>query len=294
MILNFLSLPLFYRIIIALCFSFLFFFIGGERFVKWLKKKKMVDHFRDYSPPTHLSKKGTPSGGGIFILLSAGICWFLFADFSSKYLLIVILSTFLFGLAGLVDDLVKKKNKNSKGLSIRLKLSLQVIFTFLIFLFFFLSNFHFKSDIKLPFTGYTIESGFFYTAVFFIFILGFANAVNLTDGLDGLVAGCMIAPSIFFAVISLIQSNAYLASLFKMPHLPEMKELSVFWVALLGSIGGFLRYNRYPARMFMGGVGAEALGAACGISALVLKVEAFFLIAGGIFLAEAVSVVTQV
>lgn len=294
MILNFSSLPLFYRIIIALCLSFLFFFTGGKRFVKWLKKKKMVDHFRAYSPPTHLSKKGTPSGGGIFILLGAGICWFLFANFSSKYLLIAILSTFFFGFTGLVDDLIKKKSKNSKGLSIRLKLALQVFFTFIILLFSFLSNLNFKSYIRFPFTGCSIESGFFYPAVFFIFIVGFANAVNLTDGLDGLAAGCMIAPSIFFAVVSLIQSNPYLASLFKMPHLPQVKELSIFWIALLGGIAGFLRYNRYPARMFMGGVGAEALGAACGISALVLKVEAFFLITGGIFVAEAVSVIIQV
>jgi len=146
----------------------------------------------------------------------------------------------------------------------------------------------------IPFTHFKIDLGFSYFILITFMILSSSNAVNVTDGLDGLAAGCAIAPAAILVAISLVQSNVNLSSFFNRPYLPGSGELIFFWCAFSGALLGFLKYNRFPAKMFMGGVGSEALGGALGISAILLKAELLFLFIGGIFVIEILSVGIQV
>ncbi len=147
---------------------------------------------------------------------------------------------------------------------------------------------------EIPFTSLQIELGLIYFVLVVCIILGSSNAVNISDGLDGLAAGCMIAPAATFIAISFIQQDFHLSTFVNGIYFLEMRELAFFWCTLLGAILGFLKYNRYPAAMFMGGVGSESLGGALGISAVLLKKELLLLIIGGVFVVEALSVGLQI
>jgi len=294
MILHVLQEPFVWRCGGAFLISFLLFLILGKKFIRWLGKGGMVDYFRLYSPLSHKSKKGTPSGGGVFILFCIGISSLLLGDVFNQYLQIALLATFCFGFIGLVDDAVKRLRKSSRGLSIRSKLLFQLVASVFVVIFVYYSFAKAATQVTIPFTHFQIELGIFYLPLAVFIILGSSNAVNLTDGLDGLAAGCMIAPAAVFIIISLFQRSTDKASFLNMIYLPESRELAFFWCALLGAILGFLRYNRFPALLFMGGVGAEALGAALGVSAILLKEELLLLLIGGVFVIEALSVVLQV
>lgn len=294
MILHFFYIPLICRSVIAFFLGLLFFLILGRRVVGYLKVKGMVDRFRSYSPLTHKSKKGTPSGGGLFILFCLGISFFLLGDIFNPYIYLALLATFCLGFVGFVDDVVKKLRETSQGLSIKNKLSIQLgVSAFIIFFIYHLFPQN-STLITIPFTHSQMELGVFYFPLAVFIILSSSNAVNLTDGLDGLAAGCMIVPAATFIIISLIQGDAGLASFFNKTYLPGSGELVFFWCALLGALLGFLGYNRYPAVLFMGEVGSGALGSALGVSAILLKAELLLLLIGGVFVIEALSVVLQV
>jgi len=293
MIYGIFSFPFLYRIIIAFFVSFLFSLVLGKKFITLLKKGEMVDHFRSYSPSTHRAKKGTPTGGGILILLSLVVVFLLFGDLSNFYGIFALFATLSFGFAGFVDDLVKKRRKNSKGLSIKEKLLLQTFLCFCILILYFLLLKP-STWIYIPFIHFKLEMGIFYFLFAMFVILSSSNAVNLTDGLDGLAAGCMIAPAGVFTLFSLIHGSLECSSFFNLEYFPGSEELGFFWCVLAGAISGFLRYNRYPARMFMGGVGSESLGGALGMSAILLKKELLLLILGGVFVIEGLSVLLQV
>ncbi len=294
MIANFLALSLISRMILAFFLSFFFSLLFGKTLIVTLKKKGMVDYFRIDSPSSHQSKKGTPTGGGLLILLCLGISFLLFGKDYNEYVLLALFTIFYLGGVGLLDDVLKKFRKSSQGLSGKIKLLFQTALSF--FVAFYIYYFEKTStSLQIPFLNFHLDLHFAYIFLVISIILGSSNAVNLTDGLDGLVAGCMIGPAIIFILLGYLQENV----IFSFPSFLFTRtfasgELAFIWSALLGSILGFLWYNRYPAKMFMGGVGSEALGGALGISVILLKVELFLLIFGGVFVAEALSVILQV
>lgn len=294
MIVHILNIPLVFRSGIAFLLCLLLFLILGKKVARWLGGKGIVDYFRLDSPSTHESKKGTPSGAGLFILLCLGLSFFLLGDIFNRYTYIPLFATFCMGFSGLADDMIKKMRGSSRGLSIKVKLLLQLGVLVPVALFTYHLITEISTQIRVPFTHFQIELGIFYFPVVVFIILGSSNAVNLTDGLDGLAAGCMIAPAAIFIVISVIRGDMNLSSFFNRTYLPGVGELAFFWCALLGALLGFLRYNRYPAELFMGGVGSEALGGALGISAILLKEELLLLLIGGVFVVEALSVILQV
>ncbi len=294
MILYFIPISLVYRSVIAFFLTFLFFLLTGKRIIRWLEKKEMVDYFRLNSPLRHKSKKGTPSGGGIFILLFLGVIFFLLGDISNHYIYLVFFVTFCLGFIGFTDDIAKKLRKNSRGLSTRFKLVLQTTVAIVAALLIYYFYGEINTCLIIPFTHFKMDLGFSYFILITFMILSSSNAVNVTDGLDGLAAGCAIAPAAILVAISLVQSNVNLSSFFNRPYLPGSGELIFFWCAFSGALLGFLKYNRFPAKMFMGGVGSEALGGALGISAILLKAELLFLFIGGIFVIEILSVGIQV
>jgi phospho-N-acetylmuramoyl-pentapeptide-transferase len=276
----------------AFFLSLVLFLLLSRRFLFWLKKKKMVDYFRIDSPSSHQKKKGTPTGGGLLFLLCIAVSFFLLGNFT-QYIFLSLLVIFYLGLAGFLDDIIKRFRKSSRGLPGKVKLLLQMGIALFLGIYIYLDS-TFTTRVEIPFTNFQIELGFIYILLVLGIILGSTNAVNLSDGLDGLTAGCMISPAAIFILLAYIQEDAIFSSLFNRPYLPGAGEVGILWCALLGAIVGFLHYNRYPARLFMGGVGSEALGGILGISALLLKGEILLLLLGGVFIAEALSVIIQV
>jgi len=195
---------------------------------------------------------------------------------------------------GLVDDIIKKLRKSSRGLSTKIKLALQSGVCFAVVFLIYCIYPEVSTRVEIPFTSLQIELGLIYFVLVVCIILGSSNAVNISDGLDGLAAGCMVAPAATFIAISFIQQDFHLSTFVNGIYFLEMRELAFFWCTLLGAILGFLKYNRYPAAMFMGGVGSESLGGALGISAVLLKKELLLLIIGGVFVVEALSVGLQI
>jgi len=290
---QFFSLPLIFRMIGAFFLSLTLFLLLSREFLLWLKKKGMVDYFRTDSPSSHQKKKGTPTGGGLLLLFCIMVSFFLLGDNFTQYIFLSLLTTFYLGLAGFLDDIIKRFRKSSRGLPGKVKLLLQMGIALFLGLYIYLNS-TLTTWVQIPFTNFQIELNFIYILLVLFIILGSANAVNLSDGLDGLTAGCIISPAIVFILLAYIQGDATFSSIFNRPYLPGAGELGVFWCAVLGAIVGFLRYNRYPAKMFMGGVGSEALGGILGISAILLKGELLLLLIGGVFIAEALSVIIQV
>lgn len=287
------SVPLIFRMGMVFFLSLLLSLFLGKLLIKWLRKIGMVDYFRAYSPLTHKYKIGTPTGGGLLLLGSVVLSFFLLGDIYNPYVWLVLFTIFYLGIVGFVDDIIKRHRKNSRGLSGKIKLLLQAGIAISIAFYLYFSPLT-GTYITVPFTNLQVELKYLYPVLVGCVILGSSNAVNLTDGLDGLAAGCMIAPGIVFTVLAYIQGNAFLSSFFNRVYLPGSGELAFLWSALLGSLLGTLWYNRYPARIFMGGVGSESLGGALGISAVLLKAEILLLIIGGVFVIEALSVIIQV
>lgn len=294
MILKLVFIPLIYRSGIGFFLSLSLSLLLGKKVISWLKEKEMIDYFRLYSPSRHKSKRGTPSGGGVLILLCLGVTFFLLGDISNRYIYLVLFTVFCLGLVGLVDDIIKKLRKSSRGLSTKIKLALQSGVCFAVVFLIYCIYPEVSTRVEIPFTSLQIELGLIYFVLVVCIILGSSNAVNISDGLDGLAAGCMIAPAATFIAISFIQQDFHLSTFVNGIYFLEMRELAFFWCTLLGAILGFLKYNRYPAAMFMGGVGSESLGGALGISAVLLKKELLLLIIGGVFVVEALSVGLQI
>ncbi len=287
------SLPLIFRMGFAFFISLLLFLFLGRRFIIWLKRIQMVDYFRVYSPSTHKVKVGTPTGGGLLVLFCLMISMLLMTENFNIYVLLILITAFYMGWIGFMDDLIKRFRKNSRGFSGKVKLLLQSAIG--IFLGFYIYRTSIiPTWVSVPFSDIKLELNWIYPVAFFLIILGSTNSVNLSDGLDGLTAGCMIGPAIVFIVLAYIQVDKTLSSAFNLPYISGIGEVGIFWCALLGALSGFLRYNKYPARLFMGGVGSEFLGGVLGISAVFLKAELLLMFVGIVFILEALSVIIQV
>ncbi|MBN1405127.1 MAG: phospho-N-acetylmuramoyl-pentapeptide-transferase [Candidatus Omnitrophica bacterium] len=242
----------------------------------------------------HMQKAGTPTMGGIFILGAIIISVLLWADLANRYILLVLISTAWLGIVGFIDDYIKIVNRDKRGLSAATKFSGQVLLGILVGVILLL-DVHISTKLNIPFfKNLTVDLGAFYILFATLVIVGTSNAVNLTDGLDGLAVGCVSIVAITYAVISYVTGNIKFADYLLINYIPGAGELTVFCAAMVGACMGFLWFNSYPASVFMGDVGALALGGAVGVVAVCIKKELLLVIVGGVFVIEAASVLLQV
>jgi phospho-N-acetylmuramoyl-pentapeptide-transferase len=249
-------------------------------FIPFLRRLKFGQSIREEGPKSHQKKSGTPTMGGLMILVSIAITTFVmtskFAEPTVKtYLLLLV--TFGFGLLGFLDDFIKVVMKRNLGLTSKQKLLGQIIIS-AIFYFIFKQN-EFSTELTIPFFNFSFELGWFYFLFVVFWLVGFSNAVNLTDGLDGLVSGTSAIAFGAFAVLAWSQSQF---------------EIAIFSVAVVGAVLGFLVFNAHPAKVFMGDTGSLALGGAIATIAILLKLEILLVIIGLVFVIETMSVILQV
>jgi len=266
----------------------------GPYFIRLLSRHQMGQQIRDDGPQSHLKKQGTPTMGGLLILVAVTVSTLLWADLTNKYVWLVLGTMIAYGWIGWLDDYKKIREANSKGLSERSKLFLQTLFAVisLTILYFYLDH---STTLYIPFIrALSLDLTLVGYLVFAWFVLvGCSNSVNLTDGLDGLAIGPLITSFLTFGIFCYLAGHLRLAEYLFIPHVKDAGELSIFCCAVVCAGMGFLWFNTYPAQVFMGDVGALALGAALGLVALITKNEIALAIVGGIFVLEAVSVITQ-
>ncbi len=242
----------------------------------------------------HQDKQGTPTMGGILILLAILISTFLWADITNFYVVISIFVLLWLGVTGFLDDYIKQVKGRSKGISARTKLFSQVSLGLLVGIYLFL-NPEFSTQLEIPFLKQMqFNLGIFYILLIVLVLCGTSNAVNLTDGLDGLAIGIVIMVALSFSVLSYITGHIKFSQYLFIPYLEGSGELSIFCASIFGAGLGFLWFNCYPASIFMGDVGSLPLGGALGMVAILIKKELLLVIVGGIFVVEAISVILQV
>ena len=273
-------------------------FILGPRIIGWLRSKQRDGQpIRDDGPESHLlTKKGTPTMGGVLILSSLALSTLLWADLSSGFVWVVLMVTLGFGLIGFGDDYLKLTRRNTKGLPGRLKLVTQFAIALLAVLWVqYLSPDQLDDKLAIPFFKDVLVSlGWFFVPFAMVVMVGASNAVNLTDGLDGLAIVPVAIAAGCFALIAYLAGNAFFADYLQILHVPGTGELAVFCGALIGASLGFLWFNAPPAMVFMGDTGSLACGGALGAIAVATKHELVLIIIGGLFVVETVSVIVQV
>ena len=272
-------------------------FIVGNPFINYFSSKQIHNPIREDGPEDHIIKKiGTPTMGGLLILsgLFSGVIFW--SDLSNPYIWFLIFVTATFGLLGAFDDYKKIKVNNSAGISSKLKLFLQIILAIIAILI--LVNFSDSSEIKnlyVPFfKNLVINLGWFFIPFYVFIIVGSSNAVNLTDGLDGLATVPVILVAACFAFISYVTGNIVFSEYLLISYIENVGEVSVFCGAIIGSCIGFLWFNAPPAKIFMGDTGSLALGGSLGGVGIITKHEIVLAITGGLFVLEAISVIVQV
>jgi phospho-N-acetylmuramoyl-pentapeptide-transferase len=258
--------------------------------VKQYVRKEHVDGIYDL----HKQKEGTPTMGGVLIIMSVLFSTLLWGIFNNDYILLALGGMIWLGAIGFVDDCMKIKNKDSKGIQAVTKLAGQVILALIVGLFVIRNN-HIGTDLYVPFFKNAVcNFGIFYIIFVLLVIVGASNAVNLTDGLDGLAIGNVLFVTITYAIISYITGHVSLSKYLQVFYLPGAGELTIFCAALTGAGLGFLWFNSYPASIFMGDTGSLAIGGSIAIVSVLIKKEILLVIAGGILVMEAVSVIIQV
>ena len=274
--------------------AFLLVLIFGPLFIRTMRRFQIGQVVRDDGPASHLAKQGVPTMGGLLILSAIFAGTLLWARLDIVLVWLGLFITLFYGCIGGLDDLRKIKKKNSKGLSAKGKLVLQVIGAAVVGLFIYFSP-GFDGHLSFPFLkNFRPDLGWFYVVFAVVVIVGSSNAVNLTDGLDGLAAGPTVVTAAVYLVFSYLAGHVVLAEYLQLPYVPGSGELAIFCGAIFGACLGFLWFNAYPAQMFMGDVGSLALGGAIGSIAIIIKQEFLLAIVGGIFVMEALSVIMQV
>ncbi|MFH1578463.1 MAG: phospho-N-acetylmuramoyl-pentapeptide-transferase [Candidatus Omnitrophota bacterium] len=287
-----------FRASMAALSAFLISLLFYPLLIRKLKMANIGEHIRKEASADlyklHQDKQGTPTMGGILILFAILVSNFLWADIANRYIQISIFVLVWMGVTGFVDDYIKQIKKRSKGLSIRTKLFSQVILGLAVGIFLFLSPQN-STQLDIPFLKHlSIDLGIFYILFVLLVICGSSNAVNLTDGLDGLAIGIVILVALSFGVLSYISGHMQFSQYLLVPYLEGSGELAIFCASIFGAGLGFLWFNCYPASIFMGDVGSLPLGGALGMVAILIKKELLLVIVGGIFVAEALSVILQV
>jgi phospho-N-acetylmuramoyl-pentapeptide-transferase len=283
-----------FRSIGAAVTAFLILFLLEPVFIRWLKKQQIGQIVRDDGPESHFSKRGVPTMGGLLILGAVSCSTLLWTDLGQGVVWICLGLTLFFGLIGSVDDWRKIKKSNTKGLSPKGKLILQIAGASAVGLYLYMHPLY-DGHLSLPFVkGVQPDLGWWYIPFAVAVIVGASNAVNLTDGLDGLASGSVMITSVVYFIFAYAAGNFIIAEYLQIPHVRGAGEVAIFCGALVGACLGFLWFNTYPARIFMGDVGSLALGGALGTVAIIIKQEILLAIAGGIFVMEALSVIMQV
>ncbi len=287
-----------FRAAMAVLTSFIISLIIGPIIIRKLKALKVQEKINKGDSlkldDLHRNKQDTPTMGGLLILAALVSSTLLWADMTNKYIWVVLFSTIWLGITGLADDYLKQVKKKAKGLSAKAKINSQVILRFVLGIIFLIS---FQDSLKLdvPFLkGVALDLDGLYIIFVILVITGTSNAVNLTDGLDGLAIGIVVMVALAFSILCYVSGNIKLSEYLLVPYLHGSGELTVFCASILGAGLGFLWFNCYPASIFMGDVGSLALGGAIGTVALLIKKEMLLIIVGGIFVLEAISVILQV
>ncbi|WP_018174844.1 MULTISPECIES: phospho-N-acetylmuramoyl-pentapeptide-transferase [unclassified Thioalkalivibrio] len=268
----------------------------GPAMIRRLTVGNVGQQVRDDGPESHLSKAGTPTMGGALILVAVAVATLLWSDLTNRFVWIVLLTTLAFGAVGGWDDYLKLRYGNSKGLSAKAKLLWQTLFALIAAgVIMATAQSPVETSFYLPiFKDFELHLGWLFIPLVWLVVVGSSNAVNLTDGLDGLA----IMPAVLVAgalgVFAYAAGHAVFADYLQIPAVPGVGEVGVFAAALVGAGLGFLWFNAYPAQVFMGDVGALALGAALGMMAILTRQEIVLLIMGGIFVLETLSVMLQV
>ncbi len=268
----------------------------GPYVIERLSYLQLGQTVRDDGPETHLSKAGTPTMGGALILIVIILTTLLWGDLSSRHIWVVLAVTMAFGVIGCVDDYLKILRKNSAGLMARWKYFWQSVAGLSAAIFLFTSaQLPAETALIVPFfKAVSIPLGVGFVLLSYLMIVGMSNAVNLTDGLDGLAILPTVLVGAALGLIAYVAGNVEFSACLQIPYIPGAGELAVFCGALIGAGLGFLWFNTYPAQVFMGDVGALALGAAIGVVAIIVRHEIVLLIMGGLFVLETASVIIQV
>jgi phospho-N-acetylmuramoyl-pentapeptide-transferase len=286
-----------FRSVYATVTAILICFIFGPPIIKKLKVLGTGITVRDYTPETHEQKVGTPSMGGLLMQLAILTSILLWGNFSNKYILLITIATTGFCLIGFFDDYLKYVKRSSKGLHGRFKFGTQLLVSAAVvfYIYFGPARTEQTTLLYVPFiTAPVIDLSYFYIPFGILLLVGTSNAVNLTDGLDGLAIGLIIFVISAYAGISYLTGHVGIANYLRIPYIPGSAELTVFCMSILGAGIGFLWYNSHPAEIFMGDTGSLSLGGAIGIISLLIKKEILLLIVGGVFAAETLSVIIQV
>ena len=283
-----------FRTICAILTALLICFVIGPWLIKKLRVFQIQQVVREDVPSRHMAKNGTPTMGGSLILTAILLPTLFWSDLTNGYTWIVVLTMFGFGVLGFLDDYKKVRDKNGIGIRARYKFPVQVAMGLVTSLVLFYTLDH-DSRLIFPFFKKVMpDLGYWYILFGMFVIVGAANAVNLTDGLDGLAIGPMLIASATFMLFCYLAGNYRFAAYLQIPFVKGSGELTILCGALVGSGLGFLWFNTYPAQIFMGDVGSLALGAALGTISVITKQEILLVIVGGIFVIEALSVIIQV
>ena len=291
-VVSYLTLRAIFSVVTALVVSL----ILGPVVIRKLREYQIGQAIRDVGPKSHLSKAGTPTMGGVLILLSIVVSTLLWGDLENRFVWVAILVIVFFGAIGWVDDYRKVIEKNSRGLPSRWKYFWQSVFGLIAAAYLFYSaQSPAETQLVVPFLKDVMpQLGIMFIVLTYFVVVGSSNAVNLTDGLDGLAIMPTVMVAAALGVCAYLAGNVNFADYLHIPYVAGSGELVVFCAAMVGAGIGFLWFNTYPAQVFMGDVGSLALGAALGIVAVIVRQEIVLFIMGGIFVAETVSVIVQV
>jgi phospho-N-acetylmuramoyl-pentapeptide-transferase len=284
------------RAILGVLTALLISFVVGPWMIRHLSFKQIGQQVRVDGPESHLSKAGTPTMGGALILVAIVSATLLWADLGNRYVWVVVLVTLAFGAIGWIDDYKKLVYGNSKGLSAGVKYSWQSLVALVTGLYlFYAAQSPAETELIVPFfKEVAVPMGGWYLVLVYFVVVGSSNAVNLTDGLDGLAILPTVLIAGALAIFAYATGNLFIAKYLHIPFIREVGEVAVFCGAIVGAGLGFLWFNAYPAQVFMGDVGALALGAALGTVAILVRQELVFFVMAGVFVMETVSVILQV
>lgn len=291
-VLGYISVRAAYAAVTALLIAFVF----GPGLIKMLRALKAGQSVREDGPKTHLVKAGTPTMGGLLMIIGIVVGALLWMDLTSHVTWILILATLGFGSIGFLDDILKILGRNSKGLASHWKMTGQFVVASCLMAWIYLQGPSSATWLYLPFVKipFHIDLGLLYIPFGVFVMIGWSNAVNLTDGLDGLATGLTIMVGLGLTVLAYLSGHKELSQYLQIPYIPYGGEIAIFSLALTGAAVGFLWFNSHPAEVFMGDTGALALGGLFGLISLLLKKEILMVILGGVFLLEIISVVLQV
>lgn len=284
------------RTVLAALTALMIALFMGTTLINWLKTLRISQNIRLDGPKSHIQKSGTPTMGGLLILASMTISTLCWANLYNRFIPIILLVTLAFGVIGWCDDRRKIIHKDSKGLSARIKFFWQSVIGFVATMYMYQHAISpAETQLIVPFLkNVMLDLGWMYVVVSYLVIVGASNAVNLSDGLDGLAILPIVLVAGALVVFAYTTGNIQFARYLAIPYISGAGEVAVFCASIVGAGLGFLWFNTYPAQVFMGDVGSLALGAALGIVAVVVRQELVFFLMGGVFVVETLSVILQV